>query len=75
MTNSITTCTKGDDAAMGMVVCPWAVWSVNGFTAKAAILSPEFLAKVDQRMINEVEGIGCTCYRISGKPPATIEWE
>ncbi len=73
--NSMTTCNKGDDASMGIVICLWAVWSVNGFTAKAAILPPEFLTRVDQRMVNEVEGIGCTCYRNSGKPPATIEWE
>ncbi len=43
VTNSQTTCTKGDDAAEGHVIALWAVWSVNGFTARAAELPYEFL--------------------------------
>ncbi len=73
--NSMTTCTKGDDAAMGIVICLWAVWSVNGFTATAAELPRSFLKNVARRMTNEIREVGCVCERISDKPPATIEWE
>jgi GMP synthase (glutamine-hydrolysing) len=74
VTNSKTTCTKGDDAAEGYVVALWAVWSVNGFTARAAELPFEFLKHVSQRLTNEVREIGGVVYRISDKPPVTIEW-
>ncbi len=74
VTQSVTTVTKGDDAGNGIVVALWAVWSVNGFTARAAELPYDFLKHVARRVTNEVEGIGSVTYRISGKPPATIEW-
>ena len=35
----------------------------------------DLLAKVSSRIINEVRGINRVVYDISGKPPATIEWE
>ncbi|MCB1849275.1 MAG: hypothetical protein KDI83_00520, partial [Gammaproteobacteria bacterium] len=35
----------------------------------------EFLEQVSRRIINEVKGISRVAYDISGKPPATIEWE
>jgi GMP synthase (glutamine-hydrolysing) len=44
-------------------------------TARWANLPYEFLAKVSSRIINEVDGIARVAYDISGKPPATIEWE
>lgn len=75
VTVSETTCTKGDDAVSGLVVIPWAVCSVNGFTATAARLPDAFWDRVDQRMCNEVREVGCICPRWSGKPPATIEFE
>lgn len=65
---------KGDDAGMGHVVALWAVWSVNGFTARAAELPYEFLERVSRRITNEVREVGAVVYRISDKPPATIEW-
>ena len=74
VTQSTHTCTKGDDAATGWVVALWAVWSVNGFTARAANLPGDFLKHVDQRITNEIGEVGATTYRISDKPPATIEW-
>ena len=74
VTNSLTTCTKGDDSAEGYVVALWAVWSVNGFTARAAELPFEFLNHVSRRLTNEVREIGGVVYRISDKPPVTIEW-
>ncbi len=74
VTNSVTTCTKGDDAAEGYVVALWAVWSVNGFTARAAELPYDFLSHVSRRLTNEVREIGAVVYRVSDKPPVTIEW-
>ncbi len=75
VTASTTTCTKGDDAANGLVVIPWAVWSVNGFTAKAAEFPWDFMKRVSRRITNEVREVGCVCFRTSDKPPATIEFE
>lgn len=74
VTASVTTATKGDDAAEGYVVALWAVWSVNGFTARAAELPYDFLKKVSQRITNEVREVGAVVYRVSDKPPTTIEW-
>ncbi|MDD5437699.1 MAG: glutamine-hydrolyzing GMP synthase [Patescibacteria group bacterium] len=74
ITQSVTTCTKGDDAASGVVVALWAVWSVNGFTATAAELPNDFLRHVARRITNEVRAVGAVVYRLSDKPPATIEW-
>ncbi len=74
VTSSITTCTKGDDATTGMVIAVWAVWSVNGFTAQWAELPYDFLRHVSQRMTNEIREVGAVVYRVSDKPPATIEW-
>lgn len=74
VTNSVTTCTKGDDATRGWVIALWAVWSVNGFTARVAELPWEFVKKVSQRITNEIQKTGSVVYRISDKPPATIEW-
>ena len=65
---------KGDDAGLGRVVALWAVWSVNGFTARFAELPYDFLAKVSRRITNEVREVGAVVYRISDKPPSTIEW-
>lgn len=74
VTQSITTCTKGDDATSGVVLALWAVWSVNGFTAQPVEFPFDFLVYVSQRLTNEIPEIGNVVYRISGKPPATIEW-
>ncbi len=74
VTNSMTTCTKGDDAAEGHVIALWAVWSVNGFTARAAELPYDFLKHVSRRLTNEIREVGAVVYRISDKPPVTIEW-
>ncbi len=68
-----TTCTKGDDAESGIIVLLWAVWSTNGFTAEAAGLSYGFLKRVDRKITNEIREVGAVFYRITGKPPATIE--
>ncbi|HEX7259909.1 MAG TPA: glutamine-hydrolyzing GMP synthase [Candidatus Saccharimonadia bacterium] len=74
VTRSVTTGSKGDDATSGIIVALWAVWSVNGFTAQWAELSYDFLRHVSQRITNEVPEVGAVVYRISDKPPTTIEW-
>jgi GMP synthase (glutamine-hydrolysing) len=74
VTSSNTTCTKGDDSAEGHVIALWAVWSVNGFTARSAELPYDFLKHVSQRITNEIREVGGVVYRISDKPPVTIEW-
>lgn len=74
LTRSLHTESKGDDAGSGAVVALWAVWSVNGFTARFAELPWDFLVHVSRRITNEVREVGAVVYRISDKPPATIEW-
>jgi len=44
-------------------------------TAHWAELPHSLLSKISNRIINEVRGINRVVYDISGKPPATIEWE
>ncbi len=52
-----------------------AVTSVDGMTADWFHMPYDVLAKVSNRIINEVRGINRVVYDISSKPPATIEWE
>ena len=52
-----------------------AVTSVDGMTADWAPLPHDFLARVSNRIVNEIRGINRVAYDISSKPPATIEWE
>lgn len=52
-----------------------AVETVDFMTARWSHLPYEFLDHVSHRIINEVAGISRVTYDISGKPPATIEWE
>lgn len=75
ITRSLATCTKGDGAAMGWAICPWAFWSVNGFTAQAVEFPWDFMKHVGRRMTNEVSQIGRVVFLVTDKPPATIEWE
>ena len=44
-------------------------------TARSARFPEGFLEDVSHRIVNEVAGISRVCYDVSGKPPATIEWE
>ncbi|MEE8342998.1 MAG: glutamine-hydrolyzing GMP synthase [Gammaproteobacteria bacterium] len=65
----------GDGRRYDYVVALRAVETVDFMTAQWAHLPYEFLDHVSRRIINEVEGISRVTYDISGKPPATIEWE
>jgi GMP synthase (glutamine-hydrolysing) len=51
------------------------VQTTDFMTAHWAPLPHELLADVSRRITNEVRGINRVVYDISGKPPATIEWE
>ncbi len=65
----------GDGRTYEYVVALRAVQTQDFMTAHWAHLPHELLAKVSNRIINEVRGINRVVYDISGKPPATIEWE
>ncbi|HEX5960781.1 MAG TPA: glutamine-hydrolyzing GMP synthase [Rhodanobacteraceae bacterium] len=65
----------GDGRAYEWVVALRAVETIDFMTAHWAHLPYEFLGKVSNRIINELRGISRVVYDISGKPPATIEWE
>lgn len=65
----------GDQRRYEWVVALRAVETVDFMTAKWARLPYDFLEKVSLRIINEISGISRVVYDISGKPPATIEWE
>ena len=65
----------GDGRKYDWVVSLRAVETVDFMTAHWAHLPYDFLGRVSNRIINEVNGISRVVYDISGKPPATIEWE
>ncbi|PJA31830.1 MAG: glutamine-hydrolyzing GMP synthase [Zetaproteobacteria bacterium CG_4_9_14_3_um_filter_53_7] len=65
----------GDGRTYEWVVALRAVETQDFMTAHWAELPHALLAKVSNRIINEVRGINRVVYDVSGKPPATIEWE
>jgi GMP synthase (glutamine-hydrolysing) len=65
----------GDGRTYEHVVALRAVQTTDFMTAHWAPLPHDLLAKVSNRIINEVRGINRVTFDISSKPPATIEWE
>ena len=65
----------GDQRRYEHVIAIRAVETVDFMTARWAHLSHTFLDQVSNRIINEISGVSRVVYDISGKPPATIEWE
>ena len=65
----------GDGRTYEYVAALRAVQTTDFMTAHWAELPHSLLGKVSNRIINEVRGINRVVYDISGKPPATIEWE
>lgn len=65
----------GDGRRYDYVICLRAVETMDFMTAHWSHLPWDFLGQVSSRIINEVESVSRVTYDISGKPPATIEWE
>jgi GMP synthase (glutamine-hydrolysing) len=65
----------GDGRTYDKVCALRAVTSTDGMTADVYAFDVAFLARVANRIVNEVRGINRVTYDITSKPPGTIEWE
>lgn len=75
LTSTKTVGVMGDDRTYGYVIALRAITTTDFMTADWSKLPYELLAKVSNRIINEVNGVNRIVYDITSKPPATIEWE
>ncbi|MCH9643740.1 MAG: glutamine-hydrolyzing GMP synthase [Gammaproteobacteria bacterium] len=66
---------KGDARCYEYVIALRCVTTVDFMTAHWSDLPYDFLSHVSHRIINEIQHVSRVVYDISGKPPATIEWE
>ena len=66
---------EGDLRKYGWVLALRAITSTDGMTAEVYPFSPKDLFEISASITNIIKDIGRVCYDISGKPPATIEWE
>jgi GMP synthase (glutamine-hydrolysing) len=66
---------QGDERTYDNVLAVRAVTSTDGMTADWFPFPHDVLARISNRISNEVDGVNRVVYDISSKPPATIEWE
>ena len=75
LTNTFSVGIKGDDRTYDPVVAIRAVQTDDFMTCSYTPLSHKILSKLSERITNEVNGVSRVVYDITGKPPATVEWE